>query len=135
MNILARYRNFFHGLRKSPSYEVTVMANIASRDLRSTTGSNLRFVQDASGLDPWACSALQLKEGLEQKEQVAVPMQDMWRTKYLATLLAHRQELNYIGATEKRDNLREGFNKKKQKKLWNFPNLAGWGHFGEAIFH
>ena len=45
-----RYRNFFHGVRKSPSYEGTVMANIASRDLRSTTGSNLRFVQESSGL-------------------------------------------------------------------------------------
>ena len=45
VNILTRYRNFFHGLRKSPSYEVRVMANIASRDVRSTTGSNLRRVK------------------------------------------------------------------------------------------
>ena len=22
-----------------------------------------------------------------------------------------------------------------KKKVWNFPNLAGWGHLGEAIFH
>ena len=32
VNILSRYRNFFHGLIKYPSYEVRLMANIASRD-------------------------------------------------------------------------------------------------------
>ena len=110
VNILSRYRNFFHGLRKSPSHEVRVMANIASRDIRATTGSNLRFIQETSGLDPWRCNAMQLKEKLKEKEQVTVPMQDMWRVKYLGTLLCQRQELHYIGATEQRDSISELIN-------------------------
>ena len=33
VDILARYGGFFQGLRKSPSYEVTVMAGLAGRDV------------------------------------------------------------------------------------------------------
>ena len=110
VNILTRYRNFFHGLRKSPSYEVRVMANIASRDVRSTTGSNLRLVEEISGLDPWVCSAMELKVMLSKKELVTVPNQDAWRVKYLATLLAQRQELHYIGDTVQRDTLSDLIN-------------------------
>ena len=102
VDILARYRNFFHSLRKSPCYEVAVMANIAGRDLKSTTGSNLRVVQDSSGLDPWECSSANLKLMLQQKEQVMVPSQDTWRVQYLCTLLAQMQELHYLGAEEEK---------------------------------
>ena len=102
VDILARYRNFFQGLRLSPSYEVAVMANIAGRDMRSFTGSNLRLVQDISGLDPWVCSSFKLKMMLQQKEQVMVPMQDKWRVQYLGMLLAQRQELHYLVAEEEK---------------------------------
>ena len=78
------------------------MANIAGRDLRSTTGSNLRVVQDNSGLDPWVCSSAKLKIKLRQKEQVMVSTQDKWRVQYLCTLLAQRQELHYLGADEEK---------------------------------
>ena len=75
--------------------------------LRSTTGSNLRLVQDSSGLDPWTCSSSQLKKMLNQKEQVMVPLQDKWRVQYLGTLLAQRQELHYLGAEEQEKQLTE----------------------------
>ena len=52
-DVLARYGGFFRGLRKSPSCEVAVMANLAGRDIRSTTGRNLAYLQECSGLDPW----------------------------------------------------------------------------------
>ena len=100
VDILARYRNFFLGLRKSPSYEVAVMANMMGRDLRSTTGRNLMLVKDISGLDPWVCSPNKLKEVLQEREQVMVPTQDMWRVKYLCTLLGQRQELHYLVAEQ-----------------------------------
>ena len=76
------------------------MANIASRDLRSTTGSNLRLVQESSGLDPWLSTSSHLKMMLHQNEQVMVPMEDKWRVQYLVTLLAQRQELSYMGEDE-----------------------------------
>ena len=83
------------------------MANIASRDLRSITGSNLRLVQDSSGLDPWLSTSSQLKKMLHQKEQVMVPMQDKWRVQYLGTLLAQRQELAYMGEDEEEKQVAE----------------------------
>ena len=107
VDILARYRNFFHGLRRSPCYEVSVMANIASRDLRSTTGSNIRFVEQVSGLDLWSCNYFELKEALKQNEMVDVPILDQWRIKYLDTLLAQRQELHYVGATVEEERVAE----------------------------
>ena len=39
VQILARYANFFSSLMKSPCYEVVIMANIAARDIRITTGN------------------------------------------------------------------------------------------------
>ena len=81
------------------------MVNIAGRDLRSNTGSNLRVVQDSSGLDPWECSSVELKMMLHENEQVPVPGQDRWRLQYLATLLAQRQELHYLGAVEEEEKL------------------------------
>ena len=107
VDILARYRNFFHGLRRSPCYEVSVMANIASRDLRSTTGSNIRFVEQVSGLDLWSCNYFELKEALKQNEMVDVPILDQWRIKYLDTLLSQRQELHYIGASVEEERVAE----------------------------
>ena len=46
VDILARFANFFRNLRKSPCPEVAVMANIVGRDLRSTSGRNLRLLEE-----------------------------------------------------------------------------------------
>ena len=51
-DVLAKYVNFFSSLRKSPSMEVSVLANIVARDIRTTTGSNLALVREVTGLDP-----------------------------------------------------------------------------------
>ena len=102
VDILARFGNFFRSLRLSPCYEVAVMANLVGRDIRSITGSNIRLVQDSSGLDPWVTSPAHLKAGLIAKQQVNIEREDMWRVKYLGTLLGQRQELHYLGyETEK----------------------------------
>ena len=102
VDILARFGNFFKTLKKSPSYEVAVLANLVGRDVRTTTGSNLRLLQERSGLDPWECSSSKLKVGLALKEEVMVPVEDCWRVKYLGTLLGQRQELHYLGHEEEK---------------------------------
>ena len=40
---MARYAKLFSSLRKSPCHEVVIKANIAARDIRTTTGRNVRF--------------------------------------------------------------------------------------------
>ena len=100
VDILARYGGFFRGLRTSPSHEVRVMANLAARDIRSTTGKNLRVLEVASGLDPWVYGSARLKEELMEKELVEVPPTDQWRSRYLTSLLEKRQILHYMGDKE-----------------------------------
>jgi hypothetical protein len=48
VDILARFAGFFAGLRKSLCYAVKVLANLAGRDIRSTTGRNLNLIREQS---------------------------------------------------------------------------------------
>ena len=64
-SLLNRSVGFFRGLLDSPSREVTVMALLASRDVRSSLGSNLALVQELSGLNPWMAGPAHLRAALE----------------------------------------------------------------------
>ena len=93
-DILSRYIKFFKALRTSPSMEVSVLAHIVARDVRTTTGSNLQLVRDMTGLDPWKCFGSQVRKEMDEK-LVEVPEMDKWRIVYLEKLLEQRGELFY----------------------------------------
>ena len=105
VDVLSRYANFFRSLRLSPCHEVMVMANLAGRDIRTTTGSNLKLLEEASGLDPWVFCSTRLKEELIRKEKVEVQAQDAWRVSYLASLLQKRQVAHYLALDEEEAEL------------------------------
>ena len=107
VDILARYGGFFRTLRRSPIHEVAVMANLASRDIRSTTGRNLALVRECSGLDPWAYGSARLKVELAKAELLEVPPTDQWRVRYLGDLLEQRQILHYMGDKEGENTVSE----------------------------
>ena len=86
-DILSRYSRFFKGLRTSASWEVSVLANLVSRDLQTTTGRNLRVLKDSSDLDPWVVSQAAIKQAVGKKETVEIGASDVWRVEYLCTLL------------------------------------------------
>ena len=44
------YARFLKSLRGGPSKEVAVQARLVSRDIQTTTGTNIRVVEEASGL-------------------------------------------------------------------------------------
>ena len=81
-------------------YTPTVMANLAGRDLRSTTGMNINYVKECAGLDPWAYGSRRLKDELTKNETAVVPAVDEWRIRYLKDLLEQRQRLHYMGDKE-----------------------------------
>ena len=83
------------------------MANIVSRDVRSNTGKNLFLLREESGLDPWVCKATDMKERLLETERVVVDEQDVWRIKYLETLLIQKQELQYCGEKDQEERINE----------------------------
>ena len=64
------------------------------RDIRTTTGSNLHFIKDLSGLDPWSSSSKGVKAIMAERVK-QVPEQDVWRIPYLGRLLEQRGELYY----------------------------------------
>ena len=96
-DILTRYSKFFNSLRPSTSKEVATMANIASRDIQTTTGRNLRLVERASGLSAWGAGGDKLKEAIKTLETVQVELVNKWRVPLLDKLLSQRQELVYCG--------------------------------------
>ena len=96
-DIWTRYAKFLKSLRGSPSKEVAVLARLVSRDIRTTTGTNIRVVEEASALSIWDCCQDKLRDAIRRKEQVEVEANDEWRIPYLNKLLAQRQELDYLG--------------------------------------
>ena len=67
------YSGFFKSLRTSTS--------IVSRDIQTTTGRNIRLVEESSGLAAWNTSSGKLKEAIGN----------------LNKLLGHKQEQSYLG--------------------------------------
>ena len=105
--ILARYSKFFCCLRKSPSMEVMTMVNRLSRDVRSSTGRNIRLVSEESRRNPWEDTVGRIRAGLREAEGVHVDERDKWRVGYLGVLLEHRQAWHYKGAEAQEEDLQE----------------------------
>ena len=103
--VLARFAGFFTGLRSAPSAEVRTVALLCARDLRSTTGQNVRLVEEASGLSVWSSTTRQVRKAVREREAVPVPPQDAWRVPYLRKLLEQRLRHYYSGDKEKEDRV------------------------------
>ena len=97
-DILSRYAKFFKGLRTSTSREVATLANLMGRDVQTTTGKNIRLIEERSGLSVWSTGQEKLKEAIAENEIVTVDEADKWRIPLLGKLLGQKQELNYLGA-------------------------------------
>ena len=96
-DILSRYPSFFKNLRLSTSKEVAVMANLVSRDIRSTIGCNLRMIQETIGMSVWTTAQSRIKSAIIESQTVTIPENEEWRIPFLNKLLSHRQELSYLG--------------------------------------
>ena len=109
-DILSRYVNFFRGLQNSASYEVRVLANLSSRDVRSTTGKNLKLLSEESSLCPRTSPAPEIKKAICSKEKVTVSNLDSWRIPYLRKLLTTFQELKHLALEDELQTVRDLIN-------------------------
>ena len=82
--ILGRYPAFFQKLLNSTSKEIRLLANIVSRDPRSTTCKNLLYIKSVSGLDPWDFSSQKIKASLPVQQ---VPDNQKWRLGLMSSLM------------------------------------------------
>ena len=95
-DLLARWVKFYQSLITGPSPEVAVIARMAARDLRSTTGANNRLIRDSTGLDARTATSLQVRRELQQREtkmtegELAVAME-------ISHLLEDRARMNEQG--------------------------------------
>ena len=105
VDILCRYVNFFHSLRRSASHEVKVLSRFLARDVQSNTGRNLQYIQDETGLCPWTASRRGLRDALVAGEVAEVPPQDRWRLPYLGSLLSQRREARTLALEEEENRL------------------------------
>ena len=88
--ILSRYPAFVRQLLQSPSKEVRVLARLVSSDPRSTTCSNLKYLQEMTGLThPQYFSSARVKVELPTK---LVPGSERWRIGLLDNLLKLKME-------------------------------------------
>ena len=71
------------------------MALLATRDIRSTLGSNLAHLRAKTGLDPWEVTKGQLKVALGRATRNEVPECDYWRPELLQKLLTARLQAHY----------------------------------------
>ena len=96
-DVLARFAGFYRSLLSSPCREVSILARVVARDVRTTTARNLAMLERESGGLTWMDPAEEVKEGLASREP-AVPDEDSWRIPYLGKLLEQRDTLAYQGA-------------------------------------
>ena len=67
----------------------------------------MRFLEESSWLNPWEFCSARIKMELVKKEMVEVPPQDLWRVRYLASLMEKRQVADYMGLEESGEYLTE----------------------------
>ena len=93
--MLLKFKGFFDSLMISPSKEARMMVRMVAGNVMSNTGSNIRLLQDETGLDPCKVMKHELKEVLLEKGTIEVPKLDLWRPNYLRKLLQKRREHYY----------------------------------------
>ena len=87
---LSRYPGFYRGLLNSPSKEVKMLARMVSRDPRSTTCRNLKYLEQKTKLkDPEFCSSWKVRDALPVQN---VPEKETWRLGMLSTLMKIKRE-------------------------------------------
>ena len=102
---MIKWHKFYHSLLNSPSNEVSVIARLASRDIRTTIGANLQYLRQETQLDPSLYGSNRIKEELLQYHRPTIVMQDWWRVDYLEKLLTARMQAYYDGNTDQYDQL------------------------------
>ena len=83
------------------------MARFLGKDIQSTTGRNLRHIEEATCLNPWNTGYRKIREALIMSELTEVPPEDKWRLPYLCKLLNQRREAEVLGMEQVEEVINE----------------------------
>ena len=90
-HVLSRYSGFYRNLLQSPSKEVRILSRIVSSNPKSTTCSNLKYLQKLTGLNqPVFYSTARVRMALPMKE---VQKKEQWRLGLFVSLMKMKQEI------------------------------------------
>ena len=89
--ICTRYTNFFQKLFSSTSKEIRHLANIVSRDAKSSVFRNIQFVKEAAGISPWDFSRREIAQKIEN---APIPPNNEWRMTLLMKMLNTRRQMS-----------------------------------------
>ena len=108
-DLLSRWVKYYQSLLSSHSPEVAVIARVAARDLRSTTGANNRLIANATGLDAATATSQQVRSELRRREEAMTEGEEAVALE-LSSLLEDRhrmklEDLNTTTITLRIDNL------------------------------
>ena len=98
--LLLKFKGFHDSLMTSPSKEARMMIRVAKEDIRSSTGSNIRLIEEEAGLDPCTVGTKELREAIRRRGTVDVQIMEFWRPTYLRKLLSKRREMYYQADTD-----------------------------------
>ena len=102
---IACFWNFYHGVMNSNSLEVKLLANLASKDIRSTMGANISGIRKICSGDLQGYSKIKV-EKMILGAVAAVPASDSWRIGCLTRFLEMRHQLqNRLEDTTKMDRI------------------------------
>ena len=96
--VISRVPGFYQKLLRSPSEEVSLMAEIAAKDARTVLAGNLAFVSNLSRLDMEVATSRMVREALPVAE---VQESEFWRLGLLDILLRNRADLEREGSDTK----------------------------------
>ena len=95
--ILSRYSGFYRKLLSSPSREVRVLARMVSSDPRSSTCSNLKYLDELTGMmKPQFFSSARVRMELPVQK---VPEAEQWRTGLMDNLMKMKKE-KYLAVSD-----------------------------------
>ena len=82
-----------------------MLSRFLARNIQSTTGKNLQYIQEETGLSPWSAPRRGLRDALVAGEVAEVLPQDRWRLPYLGSLLSQRREARKLALEEEEKRL------------------------------
>ena len=103
-DIICRYAGFVKGLMSSPSREVTIMARLVVKDVRTTTAKNIKVLERETGGLSWRSTPGEIRKELFKKVE-DIPVTDQWRLPYLTKLLEQRDMMTYNGEGDESEEL------------------------------
>ena len=104
--IMAGYVGFLNRMRKSASWEVQILSEVAGRDASSVTGRNIINIKEEFNVDPRGMTAKEMRKLFKPAD---VPAGEGWVLEHLRDMLIERQEMLEEGDDSEEFKLLESY--------------------------